>query len=254
MTRKRPRARKEQASRVAKPEVAGKNNGNTTWSSPREASVMIAAAALVVLSIAGIYWQTVQVPTIGYEDPFYLVNSSYVRSAAPLSRLSAVWNEPYFANFHPVTTTTWLLDRVLADKSKPFDALPFRLTHLAYAAIGAVLMIPLYRRLGIPAILAGAGAMLYAIHPVHTEVVAWLSARKDLTSLIFIVLAFLAWLWAAASATSNQWRIRYSLTILLVLLAVLSKPVAVILPALFIAYEFCSQPHGGLTRWGWSSR
>ena len=146
------------------------------------------------------------------------------------------------------------MDRALADKSKPFDALPFRITHLLYAMVGASLLIPLYRRLGLPTILAVLGGLVYAVHPIHTEVVAWLSARKDLMSLIFIALSFLAWLWARAAATPNQWRLRHALTILLVLLAVLSKPIAVILPALFVAYEFCSEPHAGITRWRWAER
>jgi hypothetical protein len=179
--------------------------------------------------------QTVRVPPIDYEDPFYLVHSPHVRVSVSFSYLSAAWTEPYFANFHPVTTTTWLMDRALADKNKPFDGLPFRITHMFYAVIGAWLLIPLYRRLGIPAILAVLGALMFAVHPIHTEVVAWLSARKDLVSLIFIVLSFLAWLWALAASTVGQWRLRHALTVLSVLLAVLSKPVAVILPALFAA-------------------
>jgi hypothetical protein len=179
--------------------------------------------------------QTVRVPPIDYEDPFYLVHSPHVRVSVSFSHLSAAWTEPYFANFHPVTTTTWLMDRALADKNKPFDGLPFRITHMFYAVIGAWLLIPLYRRLGIPAILAVLGALMFAVHPIHTEVVAWLSARKDLVSLIFIVLSFLAWLWALAASTVGQWRLRHALTVFSVLLAVLSKPIAVILPALFAA-------------------
>jgi tetratricopeptide (TPR) repeat protein len=72
--------------------------------------------------------------------------------------------------------------------------------------------------------------------------------------LIFIVLSFLAWLRARDSETSSQWRFWHGLTVVLALLGVLSKPVAVIVPALFIAYEFCSAPHIGLTHWRWSTR
>src|SRR5258708_447388 len=210
--------------------------------------------ALIALCTVIIYGQTVRVPPIDYEDPFYLVHSPYVHVRVAFSRLSAAWTEPYFANFHPVTTTTWVLDRALADKSKPFDGLPFRITHLFYAVIGASLLIQLYRRLGLPAILAVLGALVFAVHPIHTEVVAWLSARKDLMSLLFIILSFLEWLSARAATMPNQWRSRHAIVILLVLLAVLSKPIAVIVPALFVAYEFCSGPHAGILRWRWASR
>jgi tetratricopeptide (TPR) repeat protein len=201
-----------------------------------------------------IYAQTIRVPAIDYEDSYYLVRNPYVNVTAAFSRFGAAWSEPYFANFHPVTTTTWFLDRALADKSKPFDALPFRIAHLVYAVIGASLLILLYRRLGLSLILAVLGALVYAVHPIHTEVDAWLSARKDLISLIFMEVSFLGWLWARAATTPNQWRIRHALTILLVLLAVLSKPIAVILPVLFVAYEFCSAPHAKITRWRWARR
>src|SRR5579862_8755922 len=237
--------------------VAGpRKTGTVVTTPPREDSRPLNSIGILVIAICTIiiYWQTIPVPPLDYEDPFYLVHSPYVRINAPLSRLGSVWDEPYFANFHPVTTTTWLLDRTLADKTKVFDARPFRMAHLLYAMLGASLLIALYRRLGIPAMLAMLGALLYAVHPVHAEVVAWLSARKDLVSLIFILLSVLAWLRARDSETPNQWRIWHGLTILLALLAVLSKPVAVIVPALFVAYEFCSEPHVRIWRWRWSGR
>jgi tetratricopeptide (TPR) repeat protein len=250
------------AARVAKLSKPADNNTEAqksteaapSWPCERTRYLWIAGIALVAVCIAMVYGQTVRVPPIGYEDPFYLLNSPYVHVSPAFSRLSAVWTEPYFANFHPVTTTTWLLDRALADQSKPFDGLPFRVAHLFYAALGASLLIWLYRRLGIPAILALLGAVLYSVHPIHTEVVAWLSARKDLVSLIFILCSFLAWLWARAASTGGQWRLRHSLTVILALLAVLSKPIAVILPALFVAYEFCAGPHAGITSWRWTER
>jgi tetratricopeptide (TPR) repeat protein len=224
------------------------------WPLESSRELIACGFALIALCTAIIYAQTVKVPPIVYDDHFYLTNSPYVNVGSPLSRLGAVWEEPYFANFHPVTTSTWLLDRELSDKRKPFDGVTFRVSHLIYAVIGALLLIPLYRRLGIPALLALLGALVYAVHPIHTEVLAWLSARKDLMALVFVALSLLAWLWARDAATTNQWRLRHSLTILMVLLAVLSKPIAVVVPALIAAFEFCSGPHEGALRWRWTNR
>ena len=262
MTRKRRRElQRQEAARAAKlskhpqkHETQTAADAPASWPGEHARYLWIVGIALITFCIAIIYGQTIRVPPIGYEDPFYLLNSPYVHASPAFSQLSAVWTEPYFANFHPVTTTTWLLDRALSDQSQPFDGLPFRVTHLFYAVAGAALLILLYRRLGVPAILAVLGALLYSVHPIHTEVVAWLSARKDLVSLIFIVLSFLAWLWARAAPNANQWRLRHGLTVLLALLAVLSKPIAVILPALFVAYEFCSAPHAGIMSWRWRER
>ncbi len=256
MNRKRRREfQKQEAARFAElPKHPEKGTEAQSWPGGQFRYLWLIGIALIALCTAIIYGQTVPVPPIDYEDPFYLVHSPYVHVSHAFSHLDAVWTEPYFANFHPVTTTTWLMDRALADKSKPFDGRPFRIAHLVYAVIGASLLILLYRRLGVPPILAVFGALVFAVHPIHTEVVAWLSARKDLVSLIFVVLSFLAWLWAVAASTVSQWRLRHALTIILVLLAVLSKPIAVILPALFVAYEFCSGPHAAITNWRWTER
>ena len=236
------------------PPKAAAEPAASAWTAEHSRLLTAVGIALILLGAILIYGQTLRVPPLDYEDSFYLVHSPYVRVTPAFFRFDAVWTEPYFANFHPVTTITWLFDRAMADKNQLFDGLPFRVTHLLYAVIGASLLIPLFRRLGIPALLAVLGALVYAVHPIHTEVLAWLSARKDLTSLIFILLSFLAWLWARSAATPNQWRTRHGLTVILVLLAVLSKPVAVILPVLFIAYEFCSQSHSTILAWRWSER
>jgi hypothetical protein len=121
----------------------------------RSRALTVTGGILVVLCTAAIYWETVSVPPLDYEDSFYLVHSPYVHVSNAFTRLGPVWNEPYFANFHPVTTSTWLLDRALADKSRPFDDRPFRTSHLFYAALGACLLIPLYRRLGTAAGIVG---------------------------------------------------------------------------------------------------
>jgi len=258
MSRKRQRKPEShltsRASPAERPEPGQPGVEAPKW--PLEGSHLLIAGGLVLILFctAMIYAQTVQVPPIDYDDHFYLTNSPYVNVDSPFSRLAAVWDEPYFANFHPVATTTWLLDRELSDKSQPFDGVPFRVSHLIYATIGAALLISVYRRLGIPTLLAVIGALVYTVHPIHTEVLAWLSARKDVIALIFVALSLLGWLWARDATTPNQWRLRNTLTILVALLAVLSKPIAVVVPALLVAYEFCSGPHVGVARWRWANR
>jgi tetratricopeptide (TPR) repeat protein len=243
MAKKRRRGPQEKPARVIAPEVP-----ETCWPGGRSRRVLFAGAALIVLCTLAIYFQTLAVPPLEYDDSFHLVHSPYVNVAHPFSVIGAVWDEPYFGFFDPVTTTSWVLDRALADQSKPFDAVPFRASQLLYAMLCAGLAMLVFRRLGLPAVLAALGGVLYAVHPIHTEVVAWLSGRKDLMALLFILLSFLAYLWARAAATPTEWRVRHIAAALLTLLAVLAKPVAVVIPLIFIAYEFCSERPEGVAR------
>ncbi|MGA2145612.1 MAG: hypothetical protein ABSH49_11695 [Bryobacteraceae bacterium] len=111
MKRKRRREfQKEEAVRLAE---SGKQSEKSieagNWPGERLRYLWLAGIVLIAIGTAIIYGQTVRVPTIDYEDPFYLVYSPYVHVSSAFSRMDAVWTEPYFANFHPVTTTTWLV-------------------------------------------------------------------------------------------------------------------------------------------------
>jgi hypothetical protein len=115
-------------------------------------------------------------------------------------------------------------------------------------------LILLYYRLGLPRVLAVLGGVIFAVHPLHTEVVSWLAARNNLKAQLFLPAAVLAYLWACDSATPNQWRVRHAAAIIFMLLAILGKPVAVIVPVMLIAYEFCMERGGGRTLGGLPAR
>ncbi|HXB72983.1 MAG TPA: hypothetical protein VNY05_32400, partial [Candidatus Acidoferrales bacterium] len=218
------------------------------WPGERSRYLVPTGVGLIVLLTLLVYGQTLPVPAMDFDDTFYLLRNPYVNGADAFSMLGPVWTTPYFGFFNPVTTTSWLLDRALADKTRPFDARPFRAMQLVYAVLCAGILMLLYQRLGLPWILAASGSVVFAVHPIHAEVVAWLAGRNNLTSLILLAAAVLAYLWARHSVTANQWRLRHAATAVLTLLAILAKPVSVIIPVLLIAYEFCSERPDGRAR------
>ena len=169
MAKKRRRGLGKKPESPAAPEIP-----EPGWPGGHSRRVLFLGAALIVLSTLAIYSQTFAVPPLDFDDSFHLIHSPYVNVAHPFSLVGAVWDEPYFGFFDPVTTTSWMLDRALADKSKPFDAVPFRVSQLLYAMVCAGLVMLVIRRLGLPAILAALGGVLYAAHPEHQG----LSGRK----------------------------------------------------------------------------
>jgi hypothetical protein len=78
--------------------------------------------------------------------------------------------------------------------------------------------------------------------------------RNNLTAQLFLPAAVVAYLWACDSATPNRWRLRHAAAIIFVLLAILGKPVAVIVPVMLIAYEVCMERGGGRTLGGLPAR
>jgi Flp pilus assembly protein TadD len=80
------------------------------------------------------------------------------------------------------------------------------------------------------------GALLFAAHPVHVEAVAWLAARKEVLQGFFFFTAF--YLYFIAREDAGRWRFLYlGLSLFAIFLATLSKPSAIVFPAVLLVYE-----------------
>jgi protein O-mannosyl-transferase len=75
-------------------------------------------------------------------------------------------------------------------------------------------------------------ALIFGVHPIHHEVVAWVTGMVESLFAIFFLLAFLAYLRSRKEAKA-QWM---TLSCFFYALAVLSKETAIILPALVFAH------------------
>ncbi|MDP6107043.1 MAG: tetratricopeptide repeat protein [Candidatus Brocadiia bacterium] len=151
--------------------------------------------------------------------------------------------------YRPAVTSTFSLDYALAGPGRPWV---FHLTNMLVYAACAVLTHALLRKLiedRAAAVLAG---MLFACLAVHTESVAWISGRTDLLALAFMLGATLCLLRARTHMVTPEGRSARRLlsyhgaAFLLMLLALLSKEVALALLPLWIAFEFTL---GRVGRW-----
>jgi Tfp pilus assembly protein PilF len=81
--------------------------------------------------------------------------------------------------------------------------------------------------------------LLFAVYPVHSEVIAWIACTPDLLSSLFGLLAALAYLkmGRASPMTPARKAALLGLLGLLLLLAMFSKEIGVVLPAILVAYE-----------------
>jgi len=80
------------------------------------------------------------------------------------------------------------------------------------------------------------GALLFAALPVHVEAVAWLAARKEVLQGFFFFLAFYLYLLGKEKERRRRLAL-LGLVLISSLLAILSKPSAVVLPAVLLIYE-----------------
>ena len=118
-------------------------------------------------------------------------DSDYVTAPAlrSLDGLARIWfevgaTEQYYPVLH---SAFWLEHKIWGD-----SPLGYHLTNTVLHALSACLLAAILRRLAIPG--AWLAAFIFALHPVYVESVAWISEQKNTLSLVFYLLAALAYL------------------------------------------------------------
>jgi len=107
--------------------------------------------------------------------------------------------------------------------------LGYHLITLLFHVTAAVLLVLVLQRLRVPG--SGLAGILFAVHPVCVESVAWISEQKNTLSLVFYLLAALTYLrFDEGSGETRPVRL-YALGTFLFILALLTKSVTATLPA-----------------------
>jgi tetratricopeptide (TPR) repeat protein len=154
-----------------------------------------------------------------WDDDFYVWNNPALRS---LGGLYDIWFRPLsIPQYYPlVHTTYWLEYRLWGDRPAGYHAV-----NVLLHATSAGLLWLVLRRLRVPG--AWLGPLLFAVHPLCVESVAWVTERKNTLSLCLAVGALLAWLrFRDAEAGTGGWR-WYGLSLGLFAAALLAKTVTV---------------------------
>lgn len=142
------------------------------------------AAALVAATVAA-YWPSMRGPFL-WDDAWYVEQNAMVHAPGGWKD---IWSAPsrYKLQFYPVTYTSLWANWQLHGA----DTFGYHLANTLLHAANALLLALLLRRLEVRGALAA--GLLFALHPVHVESVAWICERKNVLSLFFALLAALAW-------------------------------------------------------------
>ncbi len=150
-------------------------------------------------------------------------NISENQSLRSLDGLKQIWVNPRASyQYYPLTYTTFWIEHHLWGL-RPFG---YHLLNILLHALNALLLGLLLRRLSVPG--AWLAALIFAVHPVHVESVAWITERKNVLSGFFFLGSFLAYLrFVWGTEHRGRW---YALALGLFLCALLGKTATAILP------------------------
>lgn len=197
-------------------------------SPPLQAAWRAAVAAIVILTPIA-YWPSLSGGFL-IDDDILLTGSTLIQAADGVWRF---WWSVEAIDYWPVSNTSlWLEWRLWG--AQP---LGYRITNLLLHVVESLLFWRVLSRLAIPG--AAVAALLFALHPVNVETVAWISQRKTLLALLFAQLSALAYLRSEDPAESGRPALWYVVSLVCCAAALLSKVSVAVYPlllALMIAW------------------
>jgi len=170
---------------------------------------------------------------VNWDDSAYVFENVHLRSFDLKWAFSAV----VVGNWLPLTLLSYSLDYSIWGYSPFGYHLTNNILHSANAALVFLLGLRLAsaRKMTVFAsvALALSSALLFGLHPLRVESVAWVSERKDVLCAFFFLLSILSYL-RYASDLKKGW---YLSSLVLFVLALMSKPMAVTLPLVLLIID-----------------
>lgn len=208
--------------------------------SRRAAAIGVAAAALLayVVTLAnGFVW-----------DDLFLMD--FIRTRMQEGGLPRLLAAEFVVDgptgyYRPLPVLSLWIDAALS----PSSPVLFHLTNVVLHAVNSVLALLLLRVLIAAEAPALLGALFFAVNPIHVEPVAFVSGRTDLWAGTFVLLATLVWAKARSAAPPRRADVLTSAAALL--LAVLSKELSFLLPAVLLAWDALAPRRAGASGPGW---
>ncbi len=168
-----------------------------------------------------------------WDDQAYVTQNDLIKSLTPGS-IARIFKEDrgLYANYHPLTTLSLAFNHAISGTEPVGYILTNVFIHLLNTLLVFlfILMLP-----GRKIFAAAVVALLFGIHPMHVESVAWISERKDVLYTLFFLGSLISYLYYLQRNSDLKW---YLLALLLFACSLLSKAMAASLPLVLLLIDY----------------
>jgi len=173
---------------------------------------------LIIVSFIS-FIPVLQAGFVSLDDNEYVTNNPFMNAA----HLKELLITPLQGNYHPLTMLSLYLNHMISGD----NAWSYHVLNLLLHLVNCVLVFRLALLLGNKnVVIAFTAAILFGIHPMRVESVAWISERKDVLYGLFFLAGLISYIKYIDTRSKKQ----YALTVIFLLLSLVSKPAAVIFP------------------------
>jgi len=204
------------------PSSAKKNGRQSTAKGNTLLIILLIAACLIV------YGNSIGYNFTNWDDPVHVLENPDIKSLSAQNVLNMFSvNERYM--YHPLTIISYAINYSFSGLSPGGYHFLNLLLHIGNALLFFYLLLFILKN-NTPALI---GALLFALHPLASEPVCWVSGRKDVLFALFFLASLLSYL----KFTETKSKLLYAISLVLFIASMLSKPMAATFPLVLVLFD-----------------
>ena len=186
-----------------------------------------------------VFYPSLSFQFVNWDDSIYLYENHTLDAFSHewnWENVKTIFQADVGGNYNPFPIFTYAIEKYFFAPDPKENPFIFHFTNVMLHLICVLLSFRLFKVLGLSGLTAFFAALLFGIHPMRVESVAWVTERKDVLYGAFFLAALLTYLRYTAPGTSKtKW---YIFTVLLSILSYFAKIQAVTLPLTMVAIDF----------------
>jgi len=190
----------------------------------------LCVSLILVLAIAAVYFPVRDHDFISLDDGLYVTQNIHVNRGLSVEGLKWALTTNHAGFWIPLTWVSLMIDCHLFG----LDAGYHHAVNVMIHIFNTLLLFFVLRRMTGAIWPSSVVAILFAVHPIHVESVAWVSERKDVLFAFFWMLA----MWFYVRYAQNPGIRRYIPLMLCYILGLMAKPMIVTLPFVLLLLDY----------------
>lgn len=190
---------------------------------------LISLSVIVVLTLI-VYSPAFENNFLNWDDDQVILENPSIKNLS-VENLKDFFSTTNINSYNPLVMLTFAVEY----KFFNLNPKPFHIFNIILHIINSLLVFWLIYLICRNRLISLFTAMLFSVHPLHVEAVVWVTALKDVLFTLFYLSSVISFIYFLRK---DRGKIYYIISLLLFIFAVLSKPVAVTLPAILILTDY----------------
>ncbi len=148
-----------------------------------------------------------------------------------LDNVKTIMTTPIMGNYHPLVIISYAWEYFFFK----LNPAPYHIINLVIHLLNCILVFYFILRLSNSIPVAFITGLLFGIHPLHVESVAWISERKDVLYAFFYLISLICYLSYLERRPAYKY---YFFSFFFFFLSILSKPMAITLPLILFLLDY----------------